>query len=75
MTWISGCMDKEQLLVWFTSLDISELLKNGYGVFGFMCDKYIIEESQVLFPRESAYLRKEISIQTLYIDDEYTIKL
>lgn len=75
LNWISGVKDKEQLLEWFSLLDIKELLENGYGLFGFMCDKYIIEESQVLFPRESVYLRKEISIQTLYIDDEYTITL
>lgn len=62
MTWISGCMDKEQLLGWFTPLDISELLKNGYGVFEFECDTYLIEDTQVLFAREKIYSQKEIEV-------------
>lgn len=58
--WFSGCSSLEQLKMWFSEQDMLELRRNGYGLYEFKSEQYVIEDGQILFTREGILDKSEI---------------
>ncbi|PLS19205.1 hypothetical protein CVD28_02000 [Bacillus sp. M6-12] len=73
LKWFSGCHSKELMRHWFSDLDAFELHENGYKLFEFESEQFIVEEHQILFTREGIVSKKEIPLETIWDINERMI--
>lgn len=66
LKWFSGCSNVEDMNRWFSVQDAVELFENGYRLYEFEVNQYVVEEFQVLFTRESITNKKEIPLDTIW---------
>lgn len=66
LKWFSGCGDRAQMQQWFSALDALELHQNGYQLYEFESEQFIVEEHQILFTREGLLSQKEIPLSVMW---------
>lgn len=66
MKWFSGCNNINDMQHWFSDNDALELFKNGYKLFQFKSNQFIVEDFQTLFTREGILSKHEIPLDTIW---------
>ena len=63
--WFSAVKSIDDLFKWFTSLDIQELLGQGYELYKITCINYNDIGSEVLFAREDIVKQEIVNINSI----------
>lgn len=64
--WQSGAGSMEDMKFWFSALDALELFKNGYKLYEFESNQFMVVEHEIMFTREGILTRHEIPLDTIW---------